>query len=312
MDKLNELVKKTIEDYEIENIDEFAFTSELSQIIFKNHKEIKIPKYKSRVSLKKSIKYSYDFLDSLSHDYSKELESLKSDIIFEKQNLQNYKCAYSDYDYKTDKKIIYIPYNNNIVDSYNITHEIIHATSMSKEFSYTRNVFCESLSFLAEMLQKDYLKDKNVKDYQINDKEQINSLKNYNIIIDYQLKLIEEYLNNGYIDVANFMNVLEKYNIYDISIISNHLIESIKNNKFDLLFKQRYIIGYPLACYIYDRVINNGIYEFIELNEMINEFWLEDFLNYIDLECEDKEYLSLNKESYDEIEKSFIKRMKMI
>lgn len=312
MDKLNEIVKKTVEEYEIENINEFAFTSQLSQMIFQNYKEINIPKYRSRVPLKKSIKYSYDFLDSLSHDYSKELENLKSEIIFEKQNLQNYKDAYSDYDYETAKKIIYIPYSNNIGDSYNITHEIIHATSINKEFSYTRNVFCESLSFLAEMLQKDYLKENNVRDYQINDKEQINGLRYFNIIVDYQLNLINEYLNNGYIDISNFMDILKKYSIYDISTISNYLLESVKNNEFDLNFKQRYIIGYPLACYMYDRVINNGIHEFIELNEMINEFWLEDFLNYIDLECEDKEYLSLTKESYDEIEKSFVKRMKMI
>lgn len=312
MDKLNELVKKTVEENEIENINEFTFISQLSQMIFRNYKEISIPKYRSRVSLKKSIKYSYEFLDSLSSDYSSELEKIKSDIIFEKQNLQNCKSAYSDYDYKTNKKIIYIPYESNIGDSYNITHEIIHATSIEKEFSYTRDVFCESLSFLAEMLQKDYLKENNVKDYQINDKEQINGLKHFNLIVDYQLNLINEYLNNGYIDVAIFMDILKKYSIYDISTLSNYLIDCIKNNDFDIHFKQRYIIGYPLACYIYDRVINNGIYEFIELNEMINKFWLEDFLNYIDLECEDKEYLSLTKESCDKIEKSFVKRMKMI
>ena len=65
-----------------------------------------------------------------------------------------------------------------------------------------------------------------------------------------------------------------------------------------------------LEMYLYDKIQSK--LEFVDLNDSINEYSLCDFLDYLDLECKDLEYLDLTEESYQAIENSYKKTLKKL
>lgn len=306
MEKINQLLNSFIEEYQIQNIKEFWFPSRLSQIIYNHKKEIAYPYKLSQVPIEQSLKYSIDFLSIIKEKYIMEFDQNKNEFIFEKNSDEN---AYSDYDYEKNKKIIYIPYNNNLQDSFVITHEVVHATTMQPCISIARNVFSEVFSFWSEMLQKDYFKSKNIKNYFINDVRQIVSLMDVNCINIFQTMLVYEYLDRGYISFSSFMEMLNTFPLDEIEVINNHLSKNLDENYFDILFQNRYVIGYPIACYLYDRLTQS---DFCILNDSINEYSILDFLDYIELDYKDDDYVDLTEDSYQKIEESYIKKLKMI
>lgn len=311
MEEINKLIGDFVREYEITSMDEFLFSSNLSKIISKYYKDIKYPNYKIYVPLKKSLQYSRDFLETLSPRYVMELDENKDKIIFEKLEHATCDHAYSDYIYETKEKIIYIPYEDSISDTFSITHEIMHSTTMDNDFSITRNVFCEVITLCAEMLQRDYLKEKGIKELNINRKMEIKAVQQFNNINVFQTRLVNEYLENGYISSTRFMDLIEDFSVDDIKTINNHIVKNIKqDNEFDILFLNRYIIGYTLASYLYDKIQSK--LEFVDLNDSINEYSICDFLDYLDLEYKDLEYLDLTEESYQAIENSYKKTLKRL
>ena len=79
MEKINNIIKKEIEELEIKDIKEYSFLFRLNEIILKNKKEIKIPKYRNYIDFEKSFQYSKRFLTSISKEYGSYLEKRRSE-----------------------------------------------------------------------------------------------------------------------------------------------------------------------------------------------------------------------------------------
>lgn len=305
MEELNKLLEDFINHYDVKDIREVIFTSNLSTIIDKYPINFKSSEFKIKMELNKSINITRLFLESLSIEYASMFDKIKENIDFVK--LQEVEFSYCDY--VDGKPYIFLPYSNTLKDAFELTHEMIHATTAVDDDSITRNIFCEVPAVCSEMLLKDYLKNKGIKEYGINDIIYIVSIKYYNKINMFQTMLISEFLDNGIITPSNFMNMLNKFNLKDATEIAEYISENIEKNDFDIFFLNRYIIGYTLACYLYD---NFSIEEFVELNNSINSFEVTDFLDYLNLDYKDDMYLDLTPDSYDKIEKSYKKRLKKI
>ena len=311
MEKINNIIKKEIEELEIKDIKEFSFILRLNEMILKNKKEIKIPRYRNNIDFEKSFQYSKNFLTSISKEYGLYLEKRRKEGAF---------LFSSDIDSLAfsnlidGKKVIYFPIIGTIEDSYTISHEIIHDMSISDEYSINRYLFCETVSLLAEMLQKDYFyNNERPKDYLLNGKEILYSIQNKSIIIDFELDLISQYLNNGYIDKNLFRNILINYSKEEIEIIINDIEKIFDNEQLNFNYEQRYIIGYTIASYMHNRILkNDNINEFIDINDSLNIYSIEQFLTYLDLDYKGEEDLVLTDKSYQEIEKSYIKQIKTI
>lgn len=308
MEKINKLVSEYIDYYEIDNFKEFLFPYNLSMVIIKNKKDFKFTKYKNKVPLKKSLKYSREFFESLSPEYAQQFDKFKDTVIFEKRSDLE-EIAYSDM-LENGEVEIFIPYNNTIKDAFSITHEITHATTLDRDLSLTRNIFCEVMALSAEILQSQFFEKKGLKDLRVHEQIELESVWQINIINIFQMHLINEFLENGYISAINFMKLLEDFDIDDVYTISNHIMKNLREDDFDVLFLNRYIIGYTLASYFCDRIKNNS--EFVDLNDSMNIYSITDFLDYLELEYLDDKYLNLTTKSYQEIEKSYVKRIKSL
>lgn len=307
MEKLNRIVKQFIDDYEIKDFSEFAFITNLLSIIDNYNYNLKIVVAKKKISLNKSFKYSYDFLKTIDSKYSKYLLEAKSKKIFHIG-----KESYSNWE--NNEKYISLFLQNNINDTYSITHELIHATSINgDQVTLTRCLFCEVFSILGELLQQDFFsKTSKPKDYSLNNKAILNGIICKKDIIFFEMEIIRTYLENGYITEIELINILSKYNKKNFNEVANHFYSIMENEELTYGFEQRYIIGYLISCYMHDHILENSknINEFIELNDNINYFEIYDVLDYLNLEYEKNTILNLTKESYEKLNKSFIKELK--
>ena len=325
MEELNRLIENHINEYEINDFEELSFISKLVSIVDKYNINLKDKKTKSSVRFNKNFKYSYDFLKTIDPDYASYLLKIKEegvfDILKDKEG-----CPYSTV--KDDgKHYIYMPLQSNIIDSYSITHEVIHDLSISEDSdnSLTRHLFCEVFSLLSEMLQRDYFKNTTKpKGYNIENSTILGGVYSKKRTIMLDLNLIKAYLESGHL---SFNQVGEIFSIYTDEEIDDEIIyylqEILETGELTYGYEQRYIIGYLFASYMHDRIIEDPkkIEEFVELNDIINEYDISDFLHYLDLDFKNKYIqvddtevypliLDLTDESYDKLERSFVKELK--
>ncbi len=61
LELINDVVSKYISDCNIEDMNDFRFLTSLIDIFDSNYKENKVRDFKKRVSLKRCLKYAYDF-----------------------------------------------------------------------------------------------------------------------------------------------------------------------------------------------------------------------------------------------------------
>lgn len=310
MEKINELVKKFIVETELVDMNDFTFINRLIEIYERHYKSFNVSEYKNKVSFKKNYQYSYDFLKSINPSYAEYLEMCKnSGVINVVDDPKNEKQAYSTRE--NGKNIIYIPLSNTIEDSYALTHEVTHDMSISEDTSLARHIFCEMLSFVAEELQYNYLNNLKVKDCHINPSIIMSAIKEKCDMIKFEQHLISTYLVKFNLSV---MDIAELNNIFPIDFVVEMLKYLKANNDLSIDVEQRYVIGYLFSCYIIDRINNNekNIQEFFELNEIINDYEIEDVIDYLDLELKDGEVFDLTESSYEKLEKSYVKRLRKI
>lgn len=306
MKNLNHLLERFIKYYEIKDNQDFVFFSRLSQIIFQNEKEIFYPKKMKKVPFQKSMDYSIQFLVTLKEEYANLVNQTTLEIVRDQFD----ETPYSDYLSDKKQKYVYLPYKNNLRDSFMITHELIHTTTMEEYTSVARNMFCEMFPFVAEMLQRDYFEQQHIKSANINDIVVVNAVQEINKSTIFQTDLILEFLDRGSVTASSFMQMLNQYSEEDIIMISNHINKNLQNKNLDLFFQNRYIIGYLFACYLYDHMKDKN--EFLNLNDSINQYNVEDVIHYLGLEYKDNDHLDLIDEDYQKLEKSYVKKIKRI
>ena len=311
MQKLNEILKRFVEDYEVEDFEELSFISNLVCIIDDYPINLKKEVPKNFVAVNKSFNYSYEFLKTIDEEYANHLQKLKEEAAFDiKVGEDEY--AYSDI--VNGKSYIYMPIYNNIGDTYSITHETIHDMSaVAGDTSLNRYLFCEVFSLLAEMLQRDYFYNTTrPKEYNLNNNGILRGVYSKKRTITLELNLIKTYLEHGYIDKQKFIDIMSSFDSSELREISYKLHLILENEELSYGFEQRYIIGYLIASYMHDRILKNPkkIVEFVELNDNLNNYEVQDFLDYLDLDYENSQILNLKEKSYQKLRNSFVNELK--
>ena len=139
-------------------------------------------------------------------------------------------------------------------------------------------------------------------------------MKENTICIEFELRLISEYLEKGYLTKMDILNVIETFDMKYAVLLWTHVKTILEEKEFTLLFQQRYVVGYLLASFMHERILNDPkkINEFLELNEMINDYTEKDFLDYLGLELDNGYYFDLTKDSYKKLQKSYHNEVKRV
>ena len=306
LEKLNKIISSYIETCEIESMRDFTFICKIINIYNSYPYEYKRMKYKKRVLPPESYAYALDFFKEINPRYATYLEQNKDSIYFSKD--YNTKGSYCDT--IDGKKIISVLSKESIEDAYDIVHEIIHHMTLEEEISYARNLFCETLSYLAEELQYEYYEQQNIVDCQINSKKNISVAYHISEQLEYELNFIKIYLENGIITIEDLYNLCDESKNKDL--YCNHLEDILNNGKLNIIEFHRIVIGLIFAYYMLDNIHTDEIslQNFFELNDNINNYEIEEFINYLNLKCKDDYILDLDDESYSKLEKSFVKILK--
>jgi len=330
-EKLSNIVHNYIKEAEILDMDEFSFTVRLIEIFEKHYKCNNYDCHKRKVSFEKSYKYSYDFIKSIDPEYAECLDLLKRDNNIEVlkppkgENTNEYlkriqkeknieildsdnMTAYTVNDNGVNK--ILMPFQNTLIDSYILTHEFFHTISLSPDEAEASSIFCESLTFCAELLQDEYFHKNKVKEHQINKNQMLMVVYESIEELKIKLELIDIYLNNGVITANDISELLKKSN--DVKVAFDVILNIMNTKEISTVDDERYIVGLIFAYYIFDRIhTDKSIEEFKGLNEMIDDYVAEEFVSYLDLEyVEESDIFELTEESYQKLEKSFVKVLK--
>lgn len=307
IDVINEAVFNTIINFDIRDINDLYNIRRFTEIINNHSKSIRSTKYKTKINNEKVKSYVKDFLGKLNINYKEEFEYIKDNITYSK-TLDNSL-------FKNETRQIYLLNNNLFSDIYDLTHEFTHFLALpNKSMNDTSYLFGEATSLFSEFILEDYLLSKrNLGEYKIENIRKLNSIYINNQIVDVQLKLIETFLDNGGIFKEDIESIFKNYNYSDICIIKDSLFDVIEKYEcLDIDESLRYSVGYVVACYMYDRIKIYGYKEFMELVENMDNYEIDEFLNYLDLELEDTIYLRLTDKSYQKLEESFKKKIKRI
>lgn len=309
-DYLSHYTKQYIKDAEITSINDLSFIVNLNSI----YRRIKLKHldtdYKKEYYFSKIENILIDYLEQLNIQYRDYfiLKTMDGTIVYDEGQFD--KTAYFRYDEENKKHIIYIPLTGTLHDIYVIIHELFHSINfdVNKE-SMTRVVFTEFLSLLSELLLEDYLKMKKIKDSRINNNANLEYLQFISLEVDFNIKLIDSYLEYGYLNEKNIRQIFYRYTDSEMEYIK-YVIEKIFNNQaLTIDEEQIYIIGIFLATYTYYRIQSNpkNIQEFFEMNEVINNYSIEQFLSFLELDCENGD---LTDESYKKLENAYCKYLK--
>ena len=309
-DYLEQFTKQYIQDADVLSIYDLSFIVKLNSMYRRIELKQLDTVYKKEYPFPKIENIIMDYLEQLNIEYRDYfvLKTMNGSIVYEENQLD--KTAYFDYDEDNDKYIIYIPLNGTLHDTFAIIHELIHNKNFKpKKYSFTRSIFTEFLSLLAELLLEDKLKEKKIKDYKINNNANLEYLQLISLEVDFNIKLIDSYLDNGYLDEKIIRQILYNYNPAELNYIQLVIKKMLEKNYLTIDDEQIYIIGIFFATYLYDRIKNDQkkIQEFFELNDVINDYSIEQVISYLDLECEEGD---LTDKSYKKLEMAYRKYLK--
>ena len=306
-----EIVCEATKDYILNSgakgYEDLKFMSTLSNIIMNEDDKNTNYKFPKKYSFKEIDKIVTSFLEYLNPYYKEYYELRKNDgtIIYDKSIEAQIEGAYSDYDSINDKRIIFIPINNCLMDAFYIVHELFHDINLDKsETSKTRILYTESLSFLGEMLLEDYLKENNIKDAKVPINHSLYSIKSKAIETNFNLNLLLKYLEDNYIDSGKIIEIIESYPYNYATELSETISKITDNEELTLDVEQTYMIGTLIATYMYDRIKTdkNNILELFELNQELKNYSFEQVLDYLEIGYNN---IDLNKESYKKLQKCY-------
>lgn len=312
-------IYEVLEKYVIEYVnstksttsDDFILIKKLNDIIFYSDEKRYNCHYSKKYDLNKVDRLVTEFLNEINPYYKDYYELRKKDgtIFFDKSGS---KCdyAYSDYDFENKKRKIYIPLSNSILDIFSISHEIFHDINIDEtNESNTRYIFTETLALLSELLLEDYLINKGIKEAKLNNNLNLYYIKLKSIEVDFNLQLIINYLENGYLNKNMIDNILNSYPDMYFNDLNKIVLRILKEQELTVEFEQGYIIGILFATYMYSRINNNknNIQELFELNEMIKKYDFQQVLDYLQLDYND---IDLTHDSYQKLESKYKKYIK--
>ncbi|MBR3523873.1 MAG: hypothetical protein IKN87_04275 [Bacilli bacterium] len=286
--------------------------------------------YKNRVSKEECINYAYEFLESISPKYGlylfKKLDN--NQIEFVTLNEAYHKnlplCSYYE------NGFIYIVLTNDISDTYDIIHELMHDTNNIEDLDNpnfnpeTRDYFTETISFLATTIAQDFFAKKypNNKEFKYDINSDYYGLYKRVAGIDYVLQLIDAYLINNNIN-QNDIELIEKdKSPFYINSAEEYIDEALNyeavydEDSFDLLFNEGYLLAGLLTNYILNTYpeYEDRVKVLKDLNELIMVKDYKAIFNYLDLDVYELDdwFINLTDDSLAKLEKSFKEESKKI
>lgn len=311
-DDLINIIKDYIYKSGAEDFEGFTMSYNCSEVLLSERKFKFDYKYKKKIDFKRIDYLVEDFLSKLNPSYLEYYRIRKSDgtFIFNPNDKSGF--GYSTFNDDTNSHEIYVGLTGYIEDAFSIVHELFHDINMHDDLfdSVGRYFFTECLSMLGEFLFYDYLADKNFVDKKNNMQMMLYFLRLKALEVNFNLKLIKSYFENGYLSSRIIDDVIKSYpSEYKNEILD--VISEICDQGWPTLEDQQvYILASLAATYMYDRIKNDKKYlnELFDLNQVLNDFDLSQVLDYLELEHSD---FDLNNETYSMLRdkyKKFVKR----
>lgn len=313
---MNDISINDILEYEVQdstNIIDLDLLEQINQIVLNNHKTFSYKnkgKYKSR---KQTIDLTIEFYKSINKKYEEDIYKmlLNEQIVFLRKNIEMQEAQLGGYTIMlNDIAYIVISLFNKIDDSFSLSHEIMHSYFLQDGTTLTQEMFCEFPTLLIERIQLEYLRSKNIKELNRFLYNRYNTMYDTSICIDFEIKLLREYMEKGTVNRYFLISLLNTYSDYDLPLIEQHIDTIIASRKLNKNFNCKYIYGYVLSEFYYDKISKDFklFYDLLDLNKQMNQLEVNQFLSYIGLDT--KEDLTLTQQSKDELEKVYINQLK--
>lgn len=309
---LNKILYNFIYETEDPCIEDFYLIDNFKSIILENKVKLIPSNYHHRVSLEKNIKYSYDFLKTIDKSYADKLmANIENGVVnFYRRGVDETTNASLEVDEKSKQSKITIPYERTIEDSYTITHEQLHDTNMNpNSLNATCSLFTEMISFLGELLQRDYFQKQNItpKEYRNNMKDSFYATRTHAVSMDMELQLIRKFIGKGFVSFQDMRDICRTRTSDELEIIALNLESILDNGELNYFKFQNYIISNVLACYLHQRIIDDPkkIFEFKEINQLINVFSIDNVFDFLELDMQDHKFLNLTPDSYKVLKKCY-------
>lgn len=316
---LNKILYDFLYDTDDLYIEDFYLIDNFRSIILDNKTILKPSSYRRQTSLNKNIKYSYEFLKTLDERYADKLMKNIEDGVFNFYQRAEGETTNASLEVDDEKKqnIIILPFDKTIEDSYTITHEQLHDTNMDpNRLNPTCSLFTEMISFLGELLQRDYFEKKSntPKEYRKNMSESFFATRIYAISMDFELELIKRFIDKGFINFQDIRDICKGKTTEELETISIELEKILDNGELNYYKSQNYIISNVLACYLHERILEDPkkIKEFNELNKMINIYPIDRIFDYLELDMKQYRFLNLTDDSYKILRKCYNNEIKRL
>ena len=309
-EELNRIIKEFVDEEYITE-DEFIFIRQLIDIILGTHVPSNSTKYHSHIRFNTSLKHSLNFLETIGIKYRANLENLFANKQVEVMSGQEL----SKNIVRNGKSVIQLYKRGTIEDSYTLTHENMHDMNRNlNKITVNWHLMTETISILAELLQRDYFKrlDNPPRDYRLNELDTLYALLIKACQLDFEIKLICRYLEYGYVDEYALAECLEGKNNFYAAWVIKDICDCIDKGDLNFSLLQRNIVGGVLSSHMYERIITkpSNIQEFTILNEQMNDMSFLDTCQYLDLEVVDKKLFVLSNDSIKTLSINYQKRAK--
>lgn len=318
-----EVLNKILYDFACETddlyIEDFYLIDNFRSIILDNKTILTPSNYHRHISLNKSIRYSYEFLKTLDERYADKLmKNIEDGVInFYQRAKEETTNASLEVDEEKKYSKIVLPYDRTIEDSYAITHEQLHDTNMDpNRLNTTCSLFTEMISFLGELLQRDYFEKRSStpKEYRKNMSDSFFATRVYAISMNFELELIKRFINKGFIHFQDIRDICKGKSTEELETIYLELEKILDNGELNYYKSQNYIISNVLACYLHQRILDNPkkIKEFNELNKLINVYPIDRIFDYLELDMKNYRFLNLTDDSYKVLRKCYNNEIKRL
>lgn len=310
-------------DFELEPIDleDLSLISSFVNIILSYNVSYEVPKYKTYVPFQTSIDYSLEFLNKLNKRYAENLMNIfgNEDVIVRKMENDN-DVSKIIYDTKDKNKKIEFVTSNTLYDSYSLTHETIHYSTLDLDNITTNWEYTtEGYAMTAEALQKKFFSNYPyaISEYKYNERSNLLGVIEKTCMLDFEINLIKLYMIKKQITEEDIHLLLKGktddyiyYASFDMKDISDRY-EQTGVLYLNFLYLQRYVIGYILSTHILERIKHNKKYikQYIELNDNSNNMSFVDTLKELNLDVIDEDYIILSNESIKQLKKEYKKRI---
>lgn len=301
IEQINDILHTFIYEEET-TLNDFILIQKLTDIILSIPVPLNNQRYFSRMSLTKTLDYSFKFLESLDVKYADRLHFILNNGHVSIKPRKRKEFLPSNTSVVDGVKKINLIMSRTIEDSYTITHEFFHFDNMDiQNPTINFELMTECISITSESLQKLWFEKqiKQPKDYHLNERDTLFALKVKAMKLHFELQLIYRYMKQGKIEYEDLFEIIAKgNNIYQLYATEDYE-DIIKNGELNFQSLQRNVIGGCLSAHILDKINSDNGYIslFKDIHDYCNQMTFVDTLRYLGLDVIDEENIILSNNS---------------